>query len=407
MRPIGLMGLMGPIGPMRLMGPMGLIGLIGLMGSCSGSEELLPQVHEQEQGSSGFVIQTSRTPLVEEDDAQSRESVQGSTVLTRTWTPPTGFSTYGDLTEDFVNWPTGMDGASIGVFLTQNGGVPELGTFYKDDSDWKYTDDIEAGTYYLYGYVPQTAADGATITGNENYSDGAVLTISGLHTVSLDDACVTVGAKAGTDDDTDGGLVQGRFDVEAQSTDGGHNYIFMLFDHLYAMLRISFKVDATYKALRTIKIRTLALRAVDADGNAAKAKYNAVVTLSKTDDGTTPISSVEFTPDESSSNSELVTLYSSAAGVELSSGGVTSFMGCFVPQGSSHFVMQTTYDVYDTKNNLIREGCKASNTISLFPIFAVTSLQRGHIYSMTVTVKPTYLYMLSEPDLDNPTMEIE
>ena len=29
---------------------------------------------------------------------------------------------------------------------------------------------------------------------------------------------------------------------------------------------------------------------------------------------------------------------------------------------------------------------------------------RGHCYSITMTVQPTYLYMLSEPDMDNPTV---
>jgi hypothetical protein len=29
---------------------------------------------------------------------------------------------------------------------------------------------------------------------------------------------------------------------------------------------------------------------------------------------------------------------------------------------------------------------------------------RGHCYSFKIKVQPTYLYVLSEPDLDNPTM---
>jgi len=91
----------------------------------------------------------------------------------------------------------------------------------------------------------------------------------------------------------------------------------------------------------------------------------------------------------------------------LSPDASTDFMGCFVPTGIKSVRLRSTYDVYDKKDNLIREGCKAENAISLESVFGTsTPMQRGHRRTVTLKVDPTYLYMLSEPDLDNPTVKV-
>ena len=57
--------------------------------------------------------------------------------------------------------------------------------------------------------------------------------------------------------------------------------------------------------------------------------------------------------------------------------------------------------------NLIRKDCQAENTIDLRKWFGNDLMTtRGHSYSLTITVLPTYLYVLSDPDLDNPTLTI-
>ena len=79
-------------------------------------------------------------------------------------------------------------------------------------------------------------------------------------------------------------------------------------------------------------------------------------------------------------------------------------MGCLVPGCSYNFQLRSTYDVYDKKGNLIRKSCQAVNNLKVADLF---TLQRGKGYSLTMKVMPTYLYMLSEPDLDNPTVNVE
>ena len=63
--------------------------------------------------------------------------------------------------------------------------------------------------------------------------------------------------------------------------------------------------------------------------------------------------------------------------------------------------MVTTYDVYDRKGNLIRENSEATNKL---PNLAAV---RGQKVQVNLTVNPTYLYVLSDPDLDNPTITID
>lgn len=79
----------------------------------------------------------------------------------------------------------------------------------------------------------------------------------------------------------------------------------------------------------------------------------------------------------------------------------SSFLGCFTPGSSSHFLLRSTYDVYDKAGNKIRKDCTAENKLSL-----TSDLSRGKMHTVNITVTPTYLYVLSDPDLDNPTVTI-
>jgi hypothetical protein len=229
--------------------------------------------------------------------------------------------------------------------------------------------------------------------------------------------CVIIGAKDGTADNTVTGLQAGSFATQLKptgtsATSQDKNFIFLLFDHLYSALRFNFLVDAEYAKLRTIKLRQLELVAYsDDNGGAVKAKYNVRITLQKTTDGSSPITDVTFTPDPSSGDVDPVLLYDwenePSRYLTLSDTDPTSFMGSFVPGDNVYFKLRSTYDVFDRQGNRIRERCQAENSLDLrtkFGSFLTTT--RGHSYSYTITVQPTYLYVLSEPDLDNPTMVI-
>ena len=136
-------------------------------------------------------------------------------------------------------------------------------------------------------------------------------------------------------------------------------------------------------------------------------KANVTVTLTATTDGTTPITNVTYTPSGTSTAAPLLFQSTEAAGTVLTT-EAQNIRGCFTPAGITSFVLKSTYDVYDRKGNLIRPDQTAENTIDISKVFTTSSdITRGKMFTINMTIKPTYLYVLSDPDLDNPTFEID
>lgn len=349
------------------------------------------------------------------NEAQEAQEARSSRWLTRAWTPPTGYSTYADNYKNQFREQVDMFYKSIEAFFTSGNEVLRGTFFYRSsNSQWRFLSDLELETkdYQLYGYIPKEIAESSEIAPNVNYDNGAVLTLHGLKTITHSDVSVVVGASNGSDADNDGDLQTGDFNVEAKATSteagtGTGNFIFLLFDHLYGGLRFSFKTDPTYAELRTIKITRLELTALSNSNQKLKAKYNAEVTLQKNDKGTSPLMSINFTPVNESADVSYETIYSGEE-VELPSDEFKDFMGCFVPNITTNFILRTTYNVYDRKGNITRKGCQAENAIELRRLYnnSLLELQRGRMFTIKLTVKPTYLYVLSDADadLDSPTI---
>ena len=335
---------------------------------------------------------------------------------------PDNFFLYDDL--------TGVGGvlrsnehAPISVYFTKDGSSELLRRFTYGSSNGKWRIDEEvaqAGDYYLYGFVPSSAGS-ASIEPNSIYADGAVLTLTGLNSVMTQDLCFVVGAKHGKNvdssvvPDTESEKVAlGDFKCNIKAGDGNPNYIFLLFDHLYAALRFRFRVDAKYAELRTIKLKKLELLAFQDEAclHRMSQKVQTTVTLRKTN-GTSPIVSVSnFITDNTTTGGsdpmDWAVIYDNKSEpITLPSGSTYTDNIGFVPKTSSFYLLRSTYDVYDKQNNLVREDCVAENKIDPRKQFLKEQLDRGYMYTLKFTVNPTYLYVLSEPDLDNPTMVLE
>jgi hypothetical protein len=164
----------------------------------------------------------------------------------------------------------------------------------------------------------------------------------------------------------------------------------MLLNHLYASLRFSMKVDATYAELRTIKLKSMKL-------GTSKSSVSAAITLTHNTTGAMPITNVSYT--STGSDSEVV-IFSDDDGLALSPVTPKVIDGCFAPTLYGNLTLTTSYDVYDRYGNLVRANCTATNKL---PILEAT---RGQRLQLNLTVSPTYLYVLSDPDLDNPTIKI-
>lgn len=412
-------------------------------------EELLPPETDKAQGSRSTTVTRGG-----EDDP-----------VVTTWTQPDPYVLYSGIYSSsglFYSHKNLTDN-TINAFFTLNredndplnvrirkgsDGKWKLG--FKNDPNPKLggeqNDELKDGTYCVYGYIPSSAADGATITqinAETGYNVGAVLTINGLKPIGNYDACVIIGAREGfrvMTDETHGTDYDGGWDDVGESGIGTYEHstdtrkdrlrpgyfgyafrksavppMFLLFDHLYSALRFRFTVNETYDALRTIKLKKVEIKT-----NVRK-KYNCTITLRANDGSSSPISSITMTPDGTSdmmSESDYFPLFNSSdldgegnpvGELMLTHTGYTSFMGGFVPGDETVFDLRSTYDIYDKEGNPTRQNQQAVNTIRLKDIFTElsASLTRGTYYTVNLIVNPTYLGVLSDSDLDNPTIKIE
>ena len=385
------------------MGLMGLVGLIWLMTSCSDSDD------------EELVLKETEAPVAEVRSFATY--FDEYVVKTRAWAIPDGYVAYADGEQ------------SIGIAFTQDTKSPIKGTFYKSGEKWRLNvidtemsvDDIKAETYYLYGYIPNTSGVDLIVTdragGNVSYSTGATVELKKVPTVMGKDLCVVIGAKNGTDKETVAGLRRGDFAYTATAiskTSGDGNFVFLLFDHLYAALSVNMKVHPDYDALRTIKLKALKL-STKTSVSTCLDKANITINLTKTPDASTdPIEDISYVQ-TGVSNTDGLNFWYSDAGVNLSDTYQTDpFTGYFMPDNISTLVLTSTYDVYDKnvtpehpEGNKVRENCNATNVLVLSELLTgQTVTHRGRRYIVNMTIQPTYLYVLSEPDLNNPTVVV-
>ena len=413
---------------------MSFVALVALLAACSDDyEESAQQQARQRLQLASYVMQDKEVPLAKgdqpADSASARPSAVGapwqSVTRATTWSLPTDYVLYEDLfsymaTKPFTKYP-------VGVFLTRDAVQPSetdpdvkvlKGQFVYSSDKWYSDFEIKkADDYYLYGYYPALGGVSASITPNGTYENGAVLELNNLPTLTGGDVCVIVGAKEGVKDGEGNvsvtGLHPGWFKYHAnvatkpetgvETTDPADNYVFLLFDHIYAALRISLKVDGNYDRLRTIVLKKITVQTSAGDQTTQK-RTNARITLQKTN-GTTPIvGNIVFEPSEIGTGGDANDpMYSSTTGLELTT-EPSIYISHFMPQGVDKFTITSTYDVYDKQDNLIRKNCEATNALSISLFDKQTQANRGSIYSINLTIKPTFLYVLSEPDLDNPSV---
>ena len=333
------------------------------------------------------------------DEHMSQTRAGGYESMTRAWSIPDGYTAYEDGPQ------------TIGICFTKNGSDPKKGHFFTgSESKWRTNvTGIENTTYYLYGYIPHVGNMTCNITDrsgpNASYSTGAIMTLQDVPSVMSGDFCVVIGAKEGTDKEHDNGLRQGDFAYQASSSATG-NYVFLLFDHLYAALRVKMRVHGDYNALRTIKLKSLKLCTKVGSATITK-NMDIRVELKKTKDASeSPIVLPITYTQKGAENSEGLVCWSSGSGVELNT-DYQAFTGHFMPESVTTLILTSTYDIYDKKGNLIREDCEATNTMYLSELFSEQDeTHRGSRYTVNMTIQPTYLYVMSDPDLDNPSVVI-
>lgn len=290
---------------------------------------------------------------------------------------PAGFTAY---------TPDKNTNMGIYMLLSENWASPKLEriTYYTSTGKWNAYFEVEKNkTFTVYGYMPKSGEMSSTLEKTD--AGAATLTISNMKPVTTDDICIITGVK-----DTDSGLKEGQFSWSTPMEEIETYNISLLMDHLYAAAQFRLKIDADYASLRTIKLKTMTL-------STNKGSVDATVMLTHNDTGASPISSVTYDASGSSSTADI---YNSNEGTALDKTTPLSVNAYFAPGLSSNLTLVSTYDVYDSKDNLIRQNCTATNKLPNLEAI------RGQRVLLNMTVNPTYLYVLSDPDLDNPTITI-
>ena len=285
---------------------------------------------------------------------------------------------------------------SIGIFMTPfKDDQQTLGYFTYNGYSWRSNITLESDKYYIYGFMPGDVVDksNSTITPltGKTFADGAVLTLNGLKPISKTDVCVIVGVGQTTSPSGDNNAQLGQFEYHKMAK--GENFVHLLMNHMYSCVQFRMKVDADYAQLRTIKLKRMELR------SATISSTKAVITLTANTSDENPITKVEWDTPTSGGGMSMV-LFESEKGEALSTTTDLVLSGNLMPECSDELSLVCTYDVYDSKGNLIRKDCEAPNKLP--SSLALSSLKAGERQPINLTVTPTYLYVLSDPDLDNP-----
>ena len=260
-------------------------------------------------------------------------------------------------------------------------------------------------TYYIYGFMPSDMVKESVITPtwSGNTVTGATMELRGVNALSVKDLCVIIGIGDGDDP---ANVVRGKFsylaETEEDPVEGTRiKGISLLMDHLCAAANFKIKIDPNYNKLRTIKLKSMKFVCTS---QIMYSKANVKITL--INGQTNPISIITTEQDngqDADTSPAEQTFFEDTDGIELKEDeSIIDVTGYFLPAYASTLSIVSTYDVYDKKGNKIREDCKATNSLASM----LNGIQRGKKRPIELTVNPTYLYVLSEPDLDNPTITI-
>ncbi len=263
------------------------------------------------------------------------------------------------------------------------------GNFSYVDNVWKSNiEDVTSGDYAVYGYAPATAA---TATLSEATPTSANLTLANVAAVTANDVCVVIGVQTGNTSTPKADWADCQGNLMFSAAQG--NFLYVLMDHVLSAVRFEMTLDADYAKLRSIKLKKMELQST-------KGSLNITMKLTSKDDKTSPIS--DFTYGSLTETGSHAVFFEDAAGVALNATEYTAATCCFAPGASSDLSLTTTYDVYDRKGNYIGKRT-ATNKL---PDLGAT---RGQRVKLKLTITPTYLNVLSDPDADydNPKIKIE
>ena len=282
------------------------------------------------------------------------------------------------------------DWDDIHIYLTSSGTQVAEGKFgYANDTkEWSTHLKLKsgAGTFRLYGFMPDDPSLTASLQ-NVTTVD-AQIKLENVNPLTTIDYCVVTGVRQVETASDHTSATRGMFSFDYDSY--RQNYINLFLDHLMSRLVFNMKISPTYDAVRTIKVKKMTLKLADISS------MSVTVTFSDNHG----ISAISYLPTGAAANSCIIeneekTLTTSPAAI------CTGYM---VPDNVfiNKLELETEFEVYNKKGNKIAERTAVNKLTE-----PLAELQRGEERTLLLTIDPSYLYVLSDPDLDNPTITID
>ena len=316
------------------------------------------------------------------------EQEQGSPLLLRTLTRTDGATQFAD------------PNCSVRAYLTDATSVVEAnGLFQYTGAVWNSNLSVkEERQYYLYGYMPSTLGGTFAKPDGETYADGVDLTFASLPDISADDPCVVVGVQRVDNESATAEVTEGHYGYLSGIV--GKNYVNLLMGHLYSSLQLAFRLDEQYAKLRSIRLKEVKLNSTYGNDSTTlniRSGYG--------------VGSPTFTKLNTAANRSVPFLSTTESPKVLTKEHVINALTLdrLVYCAPSIFDANGTYVSITTKYDVLdKQGINLGERTSTNKLrITASSLIPGQKKLVTITVRPSYLYVLSDFDLDNPVLTIE
>ena len=285
------------------------------------------------------------------------------------------------------------------------------GVFVPLNNGWRSTLEVEPNyNYDLYVYSRSMPCPQEPVFDYGNGSNAKLTFSNGMYLITTDDPQVCVAANGALlpDNPNDSRyptLTPQQFNIGTVTT-GEENgnptktMVFLAMDHLYSKATLSFCVDATYSQLRDIRVKNVVISTTNGTLTGTHVYTFSNNKFVYDTQGSITGNSIEISlfngptatvqPDE---NAEYVTLTT-----------ILKEFGhfCFLPKNPLQSMkLAVTYDVCDKKGNVVRANQTAIND-HIFDKISDNGHQaeRGTNYQINITVSPSYLYQLSDDDVE-------
>lgn len=253
-------------------------------------------------------------------------------------------------------------------------------------------------TYNVYGYMPHNG-EANSIKPDLGSEANFAMKWTGQPTFATKPVLASVGAAKSSSSSSS--VANGSFEVDVDQV-GQEEKINFRMNHLLAKLNLWFYLPEPYADKRQIKVTQVTL----SGGQGVPNQYD--ITCSYDDNGalTTTYTPMQGAP--ATGNTYPYTAENAADGLLLTTDkqlfGTYYFVPDAVNRSSNLMTLTVTYNVYDKKDNLTREHQTATNArIALHKVNNVAqATQVAHEYTANVKVVPSYLYVLSDGDMQNP-----